>query len=124
MATTKTADKKTAKPTKVVNDELFAVIETGGKQYQVAVGDTVEVEQVKDVKTGDSLKFDRVVLVDDGENTSVGTPYLDGAVVEVEVTEVGRSKKIEVIRFRSKSRYFKNKGHRQPYMKVKVTAIK
>lgn len=104
--------------------EEFAIIESGGKQYRVAVGDTIAIEKINDLKVGDNLVFEKVLLVDDGKNTSIGEPYIKGAQVEGEVSEVGRAKKIEVMRYKAKSRYFKNKGHRQPYLAVKVTAIK
>ncbi len=120
MAATQSSQTKTSgsKP-----DEEFAVIETGGKQYRVSVGDTIAIEKIPELQTGDSVKFEKVLLVDDGKNTSIGEPYLNGASVEGEVSEVG-NKKTEVIRYRSKKRYYKNRGHGQPFMKVKVTAIK
>ena len=103
----------------------FAVIETGGKQYRVAEGDVIVIEKLDDgIEKGASLSFDKVLLKDDGVNTILGTPYIEGARVLGELTEGGKRKKIAVMRYKSKSRYFKNKGHRQPYMKVKVTAIK
>lgn len=103
----------------------FAVIETGGKQYRVAEGDVVRIEKLSDdIEVGNAVTFDKVLLKDDGANTVVGTPYIEGASVVAELTEEGKGKKIAVMRYKSKSRYFKNKGHRQPYMTVKVTAIR
>lgn len=103
----------------------FAVIETGGKQYKVEPGDTLVIEKLSgEYKKGDAISFDKVLLVADGEETKIGTPYVSGAVVEAEFEEDGRKKKISVIRFRAKSRYFKKRGHRQPYSKVKIKAIK
>ncbi len=103
----------------------FAVIETGGKQYQVKVGDTLRVEKLRGAyKRGDKITFDKVLLVDNGEDTTIGTPFIDGAKVEALLEEEGRAKKIEVIRYKAKSRYLKRKGHRQPYFRVKIQAIK
>lgn len=112
----------------------FAVIETGGKQYKVAEGDVLLIEKlspkspkgdrVKELKKGETVIFDKVLLVDDGKSTKVGSPYVDGAKVTAIFEEEGKHKKIRVIKFKAKSRYFKKRGHRQPYSKVKITALK
>lgn len=99
----------------------FAVIETGGKQYRVSEGSTVRIEKLPNVKEGVAVAFDKVLLTDDGVQTVVGAPYLAGASVKGDVIEEGRNKKIEVIKYKAKSRYFKLRGHRQPFMKVKIT---
>jgi len=101
----------------------FVVVETGGKQFRVEEGDTIKIEKLSGVKVGDSVTFDKVLLMDDGTKTVIGTPYIDGAKVEVETSEEGRNKKIEVVKYKAKSRYFKLRGHRQPFMKVKVAKI-
>lgn len=102
----------------------FAVIATGGKQYVVREGDFLNVEKIgDDHKAGDKVEFTDVLLVDDGASTKVGTPTVSGAKVTAEFVENARAKKIEVIRYRSKSRYFKNRGHRQPYSRVKIVKI-
>jgi len=102
----------------------FAVIETGGKQYKVKEGDSIRIEKISDtLKKGDMVTFDKVLLQDDGMNTVVGTPYITGAKIQAEITESGRGKKIEVIKYKAKSRYFKLRGHRQPYMKVKIAKV-
>ncbi|MES2224517.1 MAG: 50S ribosomal protein L21 [Patescibacteria group bacterium] len=112
------------KPTKSVSEDTFAVIKTGGKQYRVAVGDTITIEKFKDEsKKGDTVSFDEVLLVDDGAMTNIGTPLLSGIVVSGEVVVVGRAPKVTVIKYKQKSRYMKKNGHRQPYIKVKITAI-
>ncbi len=104
---------------------LFAVIETGGKQYKVSPGDTLKIEKLSDLENkGDKITFDKVLLVSDDKEVKIGEPYVSGAKVEATLEEQGRSKKIFVIRFRSKSRYFKKNGHRQPFTKVKIEAIK
>lgn len=122
----KKAAKKTtvAKKASTEKNALFAVIESGGKQYIVREGDTVTLEKLPgEHKEGSVITFSEVLLVDDGKSTKVGTPHVSGASVKGAFVEEGRSKKVSVIRFRSKSRYFKNRGHRQPYTKVKITHI-
>lgn len=99
----------------------FAVIETGGKQYRVSAGSTIRIEKLPNTKEGAAVAFDKVLLTDDGAKTVVGAPYLVGANVKGEVIEEGRNKKIEVIKYKAKSRYFKLRGHRQPFMKVRIT---
>lgn len=103
----------------------FAVIQTGGKQYKVAPGESLIIEKLPgELKAGDKIVFDQVLLVNDGSKTLVGAPVVPGATVEATLEEEGRGKKIIVIRYRQKSRYFKKNGHRQPFMKVKISAIK
>ncbi len=104
----------------------YAVIQTGGKQYYVGVGDLIDIEQPSDrVTVGSSIVFTEVLLKDDGANMVVGTPFVEGAKVEGEVVEIGRKPKVAVMRFRAKSNSggFRNKGHRQPYCRVRITAI-
>ncbi len=101
----------------------FAIIETGGKQYKVSVGDVVSIEKLPgDNAEGDKITFDRVLLVE-GKDTKIGSPYVDGVTVEAELTEQGRGKKLDIIRFRAKSRYTRRLGHRQPFSKVTITKI-
>jgi large subunit ribosomal protein L21 len=107
----------------------FAVIQTGGKQYKVSKGSFVSIEKIKNVsaeeyKKGDKLSFDKVLLVDDGTDTTIGTPYIFGAKVEAEIVEIGRARKILVVKYKQKSRYLRRNGHRQPFFKVKITSIK
>lgn len=102
----------------------FAVIKTGGKQYKVAVGDTIMVEKISDeAKKGDKVVFDQVLLTDDGKETTFGTPMIKGGKVGATVELVGRAKTVIVIKFKQKSRYFKKNGHRQPFTKVKIDSI-
>jgi len=124
LATPKTPKKeKLAKP--LVDKSLFAVISTGGKQYKVSIGDKLKIEKIKGEYTeGQKLVFDKVLLVDDGKDTSIGTPYIEGAKVEGNLEKIGRAKKVEVVKYRAKSNYFKRRGHRQPFFEVKITAIK
>jgi len=103
----------------------FAIIETGGKQYRVSVGESIKVEKFpKADKEGAKVVFDKVLLVDDGKDTSIGTPFISGAVVEGTVETIGRAKKVTVIKYKAKSRYFKKRGHRQPFVQVKITSIR
>jgi len=99
----------------------FSIIETGGKQYKVAKGDTITIEKLpKDFKPGDKVVFDKVLLAHDGKETKIGTPYLAGKKVEGKFEEEGRGKKVIVLKFKSKVRYRKKYGHRQPFVKVTI----
>lgn len=103
----------------------FAVIETGGKQYQVMTGDVITIEKLpQNLKAGDKVTFDKVLLVDDGKNTTIGNPYISEAKVEATFKESGRASKISVIKYKQKSRYFKKNGHRQPFVKVQIEKIR
>lgn len=104
----------------------FAVIETGGKQYTVSKGDTITIEKLSDTqKEGDSVTFDKVLLVDNGKDTSIGTPYISKAKVTGTITEIGRTPTVLVVKYKQKSRSgWKRNGHRQPYVKVKIDAVK
>jgi large subunit ribosomal protein L21 len=102
----------------------IAVIETGGKQYVVEKDSVLTIEKLTGVsKKGDKVTFEKVLLTDDGSKTEIGAPYLKGVEVTGEFIAEGRSKKVTVIRYREKSRYFKKKGHRQPFTKVKITNL-
>lgn len=103
----------------------FAIIETGGKQYKVSEGDSLNIEKLAgDHKEGDTLVFDKVLLLDDDKSTKVGTPYIDGAKVEATFEGAGRNRKVIVIKYKAKSRYFKKRGHRQPHAKIKISGVK
>jgi len=103
----------------------FAVIQTGGKQYKVWKGSLVSIEKITgEYKKGDKLTFDKVMLVDDGKDTTIGTPYIKGASVAGEIVEIGRTRKVMVVKYKQKSRYLKRNGHRQPFFKVKILSIK
>lgn len=102
----------------------IAIIETGGKQYVVSKDSVLKVEKLKTAaKDKSKVSFDKVLLVDDGAKIQVGAPYVSGAKVAAEIIEEGRTKKVTVIRYRQKSRYFKKKGHRQSYTKVRITDL-
>ncbi len=106
----------------------IAIIETGGKQYLVTQDSVLNVEKIPaSARTSagkdGTIIFDKVLLVDDGKETKVGAPYVAGASVSAELIEEGRAQKVTVIRYRQKSRYFKKRGHRQPFTKVRITAL-
>ena len=107
----------------------FAVIKTGGKQYVVSKGDLVTIEKLgrgsktQDLKRGDSLTFEEVLLTDDGKTTNVGKPMIAGAKVTATVFSVGRLPKVEVVKYKAKSNYLKRRGHKQPFIKVKIDTI-
>lgn len=103
----------------------FAVIQTGGKQYIVSEGKAISIEKIKGkFRKGDKVSFDKVLLVDDGLNTTIGSPFITGAKVDAEITEIGRERKVLVMKYKQKSRYLKRNGHRQPFFKLKILSIK
>ena len=97
---------------------MFAIIETGGKQYRVQENDFVFVEKLE-ANVGDAVVFDKVLMV----NEKVGNPYVKGAKVSAKVEAQGRAKKIIVFKYKSKKNYHKKQGHRQPFTKVQITSI-
>ena len=101
---------------------MYAVIKTGGKQYRLSEGDTVRVETL-DAEEGASVEFDNILMVADGDNIKVGTPYVDGSKVVTKVVAHGRHKKIEIIKFNRRKHYDKRTGHRQNYTELEVTSI-
>ncbi len=100
---------------------MFAIFVTGGKQYKVAEGDVVFVEKLG-LAEGESVTFDKVLAVG-GESLSVGTPYVAGATVVATVLKNGKSKKIDVIKYKSKKNEKKKIGHRQDYTKIEIAKI-
>ena len=101
---------------------MKAVIVTGGKQYTVAEGDVLFVEKLN-AEAEATVKFEQVLAVLDGENSKVGAPTVEGAVVEAKVVKNGKGKKIDVIKYKPKKGEKKHIGHRQPYTKVEITKI-
>ena len=101
---------------------MYAVIQSGGKQHRVKEGQLIKLEKLN-VETGQSLDFDKVLLVGSGEDTKVGAPYVDGAKVTAEVVAHGRGKKIKIIKFKRRKHHMKRMGHRQWFTKVKITGI-
>lgn len=122
--TTATAEKKEVKKTAKTQGEI-AVIETGGKQYVVSVGDILEIEKLSgEMKEGDKVNFDKVLLVDDGNDTTIGDPYIKGAKVSASYVADTKGKKLSIIRFKAKSNRSRKVGHRQKYSKVKIESFK
>ena len=105
-----------------VEKEMNAIIVTGGKQYKVAEGDVLYIEKL-DVEAGDTVKFDQVLAILDGENATFGTPVVEGASVEANIVKNGKGKKIRIFKYTPKKGYRKRQGHRQPYTKVEITKI-
>ena len=102
---------------------MYAIIESCGKQYKVAEGDVVFFEKL-DEEEGKKVTFDQVVLVSDDGKIEVGAPYVKGVKVEGKVVAHGKGKKILVYKYKAKKNYRRTQGHRQPYTKVEITAIK
>lgn len=102
----------------------FAVIETGGKQYMVSAGDVLEVELLGDLKEGDAVEFDKVLMVDNGSDTTIGAPYIDGAKVKATYKGLKKGKKITIVRYQQKSNRDRRIGHRQHYATVQIDSLK
>ena len=100
---------------------MFAIIETGGKQYRVTEGDVIFVEKLP-AEAEETVTFDRVLAIM-GESTQVGTPYVQGATVSGKVLKNGKGKKIHVFKYRPKKNYRRKTGHRQPYTKIQIEKI-
>jgi large subunit ribosomal protein L21 len=101
---------------------MYAVVQTGGKQYRVAEGDTIRVEKLV-ADEGASIELDKVLMVTDGDDVKVGAPYVDGGKVTATVTSHGRGKKVKIIKFRRRKHHMKRQGHRQWYTELQVTGI-
>ncbi len=101
---------------------MYAIIETGGKQYKVSEGDVIFVEKL-DVEAGATVTIDKVLVVANGEEVSVGAPYVEGATVSASAVKNGKEKKIIVYKYKAKKGYHKKQGHRQPYTKLEIQKI-
>ena len=101
---------------------MKAIIVTGGKQYVVSEGDVLYIEKLN-VEAEETVKFDQVLAVMDGENSKIGAPVVEGAVVEAKVVKNGKGKKLDIIKYKAKKGQKKHIGHRQPYTKVEITKI-
>ncbi len=119
----KPAAKKAVAPVKP-KSEVFAVIQTGGKQYLVRSGETLKIEKIAKPEKGDSVVFEEILLVFDGKEAKIGAPYVKGAKVTAKIEGDERDKKITVLRYKAKTRYTKKKGHRQTHTKITITEIK
>ncbi len=101
---------------------MYAIVETGGKQYRAEEGKIIRVEKLTAVK-GETIKFDRVLMLNSGEEMQIGKPYLEDLKVEGKVVGSGRGKKITVFKFKRKKNYRRKQGHRQPYTDVLINSI-
>jgi len=101
---------------------MYAVIQTGGKQYRVSEGSTLKVEKI-DAEAGASVELDKVLMVADGDDVKVGAPYVDGGRVTATVKSHGKAKKVHIIKFRRRKHHLKRQGHRQQYTELEVTGI-
>ncbi len=101
---------------------MQAVIKTGGKQYRVSEGDRIRIENLK-AEAGDTVEFDQVLMLADGENSRVGSPVVDGSKVSGKIVTHGRSKKVRIIKFKRRKHHMKHQGHRQGYTEIEITGI-
>ena len=101
---------------------MYAIIETGGKQYRVQEGDVITVEKL-DVNAGDKVELDKVLVLSDDNGLKVGTPYVEGAKVIAEAVENGKGKKVIIFKYKAKKDYRKKQGHRQPYTMIEIKSI-
>lgn len=101
---------------------MHAIIETGGKQYKVAEGDTLFIEKLPQ-EAGETVTFDKVLAVIDGDKATIGTPVVSGAKVDASIVKNGKGKKIMIFKYNPKKGYRKRQGHRQPYTKVTIGKI-
>lgn len=122
-AATKATKKAPVKKEAKTLSEDFSVIETGGKQYIVSVGDVLEVELLGEHKEGDKITFENVLLSDNGKDVTVGTPYIKGAKVTATYLKEKKGPKITIIRYKAKSNRNRKQGHRQHYAQVKIESL-
>lgn len=101
---------------------MYAVIETGGKQYRVTEGQYLKVEKL-DLEEGASVEIDKVLMVANGDDVKVGAPYVAGGKVTAKVKSTGRGKKVMIIKFRRRKHSRKTQGHRQSYTEIEITGI-
>jgi len=101
---------------------MYAVFKTGGKQYRATTGDVLKVEKIEAEK-GATVELDEVLMVGEGEDVKIGTPFLDGGKVTVTVVDHGRREKIKVIKFKRRKNYRKLMGHRQYFTQIEITGI-
>ncbi len=101
---------------------MYAVIQTGGKQYRVEEGTTLKIEKLE-LGAGDSVEFDKVLMIQSGDSVQVGLPFIEGGKVTATVMSQGRHKKVKIIKFRRRKHHMKHMGHRQYYTEVQITGI-
>ena len=101
---------------------MYAIVIIGGKQYKVSPGNIIEVEKL-DIEDGQTVTFDKVLMINKEDSCNIGTPYVENAKVEGKAIEQGRGKKIDVIKFIRRKRHLRKQGHRQLFTKVEITNI-
>jgi large subunit ribosomal protein L21 len=101
---------------------MYAVIQTGGKQYRVAEGDTLKVEKIV-ADAGATVELDKVLMIADGDNVRVGQPYVEGGKITATVNAHGRGKKVQILKFRRRKHHMKHQGHRQWFTELTITGI-
>jgi large subunit ribosomal protein L21 len=101
---------------------MYAVFSTGGKQYRASTGDIVKVEKL-DAEKGATVELDQVLMIGEGEDVQVGTPYVDGGKVTAKVVEHGRGEKIKIVKFKRRKNHMKRQGHRQYFTALEITGI-
>jgi large subunit ribosomal protein L21 len=101
---------------------MYAVIESGGKQHRVVEGETLKLEKIE-AATGETVEFDKVLMIGGGDDVKIGTPLVAGGKVTAEVVDQGRHKKIKIVKFNRRKHYRRETGHRQWYTEVKITGI-
>jgi len=101
---------------------MYAVFATGGKQYRAATGDKLKIEKL-DAEKGATVELDQVLMVGEGADVKVGTPYLEGGKVTATVVEHGRGDKVRIIKFKRRKHHMKKMGHRQDYTQIEITGI-
>lgn len=101
---------------------MYAIIETGGKQYKVQEGDIINIEKLG-LETGSNVKFDKVLAISNDDTFTLGSPYVDNAAVDASVVLEGKQKKVIVYKYKPKKGFHKKKGHRQPFTQVKIEKI-
>jgi len=106
----------------VENLDMYAVIQTGGKQYRVAQGDTLRVEKLA-ADEGATVELDKVLMVANGEDIKIGAPYVAGGKVTAKVKSHGRGDKVMIIKFRRRKHYMRRQGHRQWFTELEITGI-
>ncbi len=101
---------------------MYAVIQTGGKQYRVEEGTTLKIEKLE-LGTGDSVEFDKILMIQSDTETKIGQPYIESGKVTAEVVSQGRHKKVKIIKFKRRKHHMKQMGHRQYFTEVQITGI-
>lgn len=101
---------------------MYAVIQTGGKQYRVAEGTTLKIEKLE-LGTGEKVEFDKVLMVQSDDGTKIGQPFIESGKVTAEVVSQGRHKKVKILKFKRRKHHMKQMGHRQYYTEVQITGI-